>query len=1439
MALDVGELVARLTLDDSRFIQGTQRSEQQSRQATQRISNGFQDITRAAQRAGQTAQAVEINRQLEQQARDAARRISELEQNARRADQSVDDIVMNNQLLTDARRAADEIDQIRTAARQAAGAVDDIDLGNRLQQQLRDAQDELDRLYQQAGQGGGPAGSQGGGNFLSGFADAVGNLGSKTGPIGASLLGVAAIGLTAGAALAAAIKDGMEAELQRDLFQAQTGVTTAQARKFAQAAGEAYANVFGESVEANLDTARLAMQNGLLDPAATQRDAEQVIQSLDGVATILGEEIPGVARAAGNAVKSGFATDVTDAFDLLVKGAQMGLNASEDLVDTVTEYSIQFEKVGLSGAQAFGLMNQAVQAGARDTDTAADAIKEFAIRAIDGSTGAAEAYEALGFNAEEMSAKIALGGEEGAEGLTELLTKIRETEDPLVRNAAAVGLFGTKAEDLGNAMNELDLTTAVASMNDYEGAAKRAIDIMGGNAATSVEGAMRAIEMGADGLKAALAEAFGPYIQKFADNISNNRAGAIGFFIDMGNAAFEGGEQVLGFVSGGLRGLAEFSEAGSEMSVSFLRSLADMVDGLSFMSNIPFLGDLIPDLGDAGDKINRLADAAESGGQSVADGLRTGADFIDNKLIPGLGTAQDRFNEFAGGMQLSAAFNDEIQKVNNAIGQFGINADGSTAKIENWTGALDRANPAQAQMHEQLSGLATAFLEQNRTGLEAGATVEELTGQYAANRDQLIQQAIQMGLTNKEAVALVDQYGLVPDLVDTQIRQPGMPEAKYELDVLKGKVLDVPDEKSIHTEALTEDAVGRLEALGLKVETLPDGTVMITADTDDGQTAIDNFHARNNGRAVQMYVELQQRRVGYWESQGYSAQEAPRIQGPVPVAANGGVRERANGALDDLADPIIKPGIGNGSLHRTPLGPVRAFEGETGWEAYIPGAQSKRKRSEQILREVAKRFGFGLIKFDDIIAAEAQKVFKGDPKSLDAKSDPTGWRALLGGDYSGRSARFGIQEDSPIVDALLGVRKAIADGDYDGSLAKYGIQEDNPITDLLLGVNKRLFPAMADGGIVEGMTGVAGSQFPALTITDTYRPGANDHHGAGKAIDMSNGYANTDEMLAAANYIADNYPNSLELIYDDPRFDRQIKNGQIVGKDFYAGAGDHTNHVHWAMPEAPGAPAGMQASETPSAEGFTRDDLTADLAGTGPTAGTTGSGVVMSTDGQRVFVTNWPSTLGGDKPAEKPAEDTRQPLLTASMKVFENGGLREAGIAPDGAELVHWAEKGTGGEGYIPLAASKRPRSVAITRQIANRFGFELVPMADGGLTGFGGYQGDDRPAFDVPLTPEGWAGMSPNKRRATMASLAGLGIGGAFALASGFDADGNFTGQFDTGANSHPGLEKAFGQWADQITEKLEEIRKAAENPTPVDVQVDIDSGSRTAQIEITKRGL
>jgi TP901 family phage tail tape measure protein len=73
---------------------------------------------------------------------------------------------------------------------------------------------------------------------------------------------------------------------------------------------------------------------------------------------------------------------------------------------------------------------------------------------------------------------------------------------------------------------------------------------------------------------------------------------------------------------------------------------------------------------------------------------------------------------------------------------------------------------------------------------------------------------------------------------------------------------------------------------------------------------------------------------------------------------------------------------------------------------------------------------------------------------------------------------------------------------------------------------------------------------------------------------------------------------------------------------------------------------------------------------------------------------------------------------------YANGGVREnhvAQIAAAGSYRV-WAESETGGEGYVPLALSKRARSEEIMAVIANRFGGQYIPggqaFADGGFSG-------------------------------------------------------------------------------------------------------------------------
>ena len=87
------------------------------------------------------------------------------------------------------------------------------------------------------------------------------------------------------------------------------------------------------------------------------------------------------------------------AFDVITRGFQMtGATGREELLEVLNEYSDSFQQPGIDGPTAIALIDKALDAGAFNIDKIGDGIKEFSIRAIDGSEATALAFEALGMD---------------------------------------------------------------------------------------------------------------------------------------------------------------------------------------------------------------------------------------------------------------------------------------------------------------------------------------------------------------------------------------------------------------------------------------------------------------------------------------------------------------------------------------------------------------------------------------------------------------------------------------------------------------------------------------------------------------------------------------------------------------------------------------------------------------------------------------------------------------------------------------------------------------------------------------------------------------------------------------------------------------------------------------------------------------------------------
>lgn len=284
--------------------------------------------------------------------------------------------------------------------------------------------------------------------------------------------GAAAVGAAAGVALAAGIAGTLDTSKAQAKLSAQLG-----GGKFAadmgRIAGRVYARGFGESAGEINEALRAVLSGGLLAEDAADADIEKLTVKAQALAQAFNVDVSQAVRAAGQMMRTGMAKDADQAFDILTRGFQQTGDLAGDLLDTYSEYSTQFRKLGLDGARATGLLTQGLKAGARDVDVVADAIKEFSIRAIDGSKSTSAGFKAVGLDAGKMAAQIAKGGPEASAALDLVLDRLRAMKDPVERDAAAVALFGTQAEDLGAALYSLDPSSAVDALGNVTGASDK------------------------------------------------------------------------------------------------------------------------------------------------------------------------------------------------------------------------------------------------------------------------------------------------------------------------------------------------------------------------------------------------------------------------------------------------------------------------------------------------------------------------------------------------------------------------------------------------------------------------------------------------------------------------------------------------------------------------------------------------------------------------------------------------------------------------------------------------------------------------------------------------------------------------------------------------------------------------------------------------------
>lgn len=305
------------------------------------------------------------------------------------------------------------------------------------------------------------------------------------------------------------IADGLDSSVNK--IAAATNASAEEVNKLRSIVEQIYGENFGEGFEDIADSISKIKQNlGELD----DKELVKVTESAYALKDVFDYDIAESSRAV-KAMMENFGVSASEAYDYIARGAQNGLDYSGELLDNISEYSVQFKKMGLSASDMFTIFSNGAENGAWNLDKIGDSVKEMAIRVIDGSDTSKQGFEALGFEAGSMAEKFAAGGVSARVAFQEVIAALAEMNDPIAQNTAGINLMGTMWEDMG-AEAILALGDISDSAFDCAGAMDAIKDVNYNSLSNSLENVQRQIDL----LIQPIGESLIPVLDEAADSVA-------------------------------------------------------------------------------------------------------------------------------------------------------------------------------------------------------------------------------------------------------------------------------------------------------------------------------------------------------------------------------------------------------------------------------------------------------------------------------------------------------------------------------------------------------------------------------------------------------------------------------------------------------------------------------------------------------------------------------------------------------------------------------------------------------------------------------------------------------------------------------------------------------------------------------------------------------
>ena len=160
------------------------------------------------------------------------------------------------------------------------------------------------------------------------------------------------------------------------------GLADGEAKPLINMANEIVGSGLAETLDEAQEAMALVVQQAgkkVHDPIQIKEMTENALSLTNMFGGDLNENIRGVTRMMEN-----FGLSSEQAFDLLVRGSQRGLDQSGELADNMAEYSQLWAQMGYDAEETFSILEAGLDGGAYNLDKVNDLVKEMGISLTDG-----------------------------------------------------------------------------------------------------------------------------------------------------------------------------------------------------------------------------------------------------------------------------------------------------------------------------------------------------------------------------------------------------------------------------------------------------------------------------------------------------------------------------------------------------------------------------------------------------------------------------------------------------------------------------------------------------------------------------------------------------------------------------------------------------------------------------------------------------------------------------------------------------------------------------------------------------------------------------------------------------------------------------------------------------------------------------------------------